>query len=47
MAILKSFVIYRELLFYSDAFAEVLVLKVIHGKNSDKYRFLITLKSYH
>ena len=40
MAIIKTFVIYRESLFYSDAFAEVFIFKEIHRKNANKYRFV-------
>ena len=47
LAILKSFVINRESLFYSDAFAEVFIFKEIHRKNANRYRFVITLTAYH
>ena len=50
MSILKFFVIYRQLLFYSDAFAKVFlqmcfIFKKISEKGFDKYRFPIALRS--
>jgi len=50
MGILKFFVTYRQLLFYSDAFVKVFlqmcfIFKKISGKDFDKYRFLLALRS--